>query len=70
MISDQVKEKDLQTSLLNKHLDQARQLQLIAEQRLTETKDLLIEYQEQENQPKKDVEVDCLNKQTHYCISI
>lgn len=70
MISDQVKEKNLQISLLNKHLDQAHQLQLIAEQRLTETKDLLIEYQEQENQPKKDFEVDCLNKQTHYCISI
>ncbi len=70
MISDQLKEKDLQISLLNKHLDQAQQLQLIAEQRLTETKDGLIEYQEQENQPKKDFEVDCLNKQTHYGISI
>lgn len=53
LISDQLKEKDLQISLLNKHLDQSQQLQLIAEQRLTETKNVLIEYQEQENQPKK-----------------
>ena len=31
----------------------AQQLQLIAEQRLTETNKTLIAYQEQENQPKK-----------------
>lgn len=53
LLSGQLKEKDLQISLLNKHLDQAQQLQLIAEQRLTETKDTLIEYQENENNPKK-----------------
>jgi uncharacterized protein (DUF3084 family) len=53
LLSGQLKEKDLQISLLNKHLGQAQQLQLIAEQRLTETKDTLIEYQENENNPKK-----------------
>lgn len=52
-LSDQLKEKDLQISLLNKHLDQAQQLQLIAEQRLTETKDTLIEYRENENNSKR-----------------
>ena len=52
-LSDQLKEKDLQISLLNKNLDQAQRLQLIAEQRLTETNKTLIEYQEKENQPKK-----------------
>jgi len=42
-----------QLAAVQKSLDQAQQLQLIAEQRLTETKDSLIEYQEKENQPKK-----------------
>jgi len=42
-----------QLAAVQKSLDQAQQLQLIAEQRLTETKNVLIEYQEQENQPKK-----------------
>ena len=45
-LKSQIKEKD-------KQIDHAQQLQLIAEQRLTETKDSLIEYQEKENQPKK-----------------
>lgn len=53
MIIDQLKEKDHQIELLNKNLDQAQQLQLIAEQRLTETKDTLIEYQEKENNTKR-----------------
>lgn len=53
LLSGQLKEKDLQISLLNKHLDQAQQLQLIAEQRLTETKDTLIEYRENENNSKR-----------------
>ena len=53
LLSGQLKEKDLQIGLLNKDLDQAQQLQLIAEQRLTETKDNLIEYQEKENHTKK-----------------
>lgn len=53
LLSGQLKEKDLQISLLNKHLDQSQQLQLIAEKRLTETKDTLIEYQEKESQDKK-----------------
>ena len=53
LIIDQLKEKDHQIELLNKNLDQAQQLQLIAEQRLTETKDTLIEYQEKENRTKK-----------------
>ena len=52
-LSDQLKEKDLHIILLNKNLDQAQQLQLIAEQRLTETNKTLIAYQEQESQPKK-----------------
>lgn len=45
-LKSQIKEKD-------KQIDHAQQLQLIAEQRLTETRDSLIEYQEKENQPKK-----------------
>lgn len=45
-LKSQIKEKD-------KQIDHAQQLQLIAEQRLTETKDTLIEYQENENHPKK-----------------
>ena len=42
-----------QLTAVQKSLDQAQQLQLIAEQRLTETNKTLIEYQEKENQPKK-----------------
>lgn len=53
LIIDQLKEKDHQIELLNKNLDQAQQLQLIAEQRLTETNATLIEYQEKENNTKK-----------------
>lgn len=53
MIVDQLKEKDHQIELLNKNLDQAQQLQLIAEQRLTETKDTLLDYQEKDNNTKK-----------------
>lgn len=45
-LKSQIKEKD-------KQIDHAQQLQLIAEQRLTETKDTLIEYQENEKNPKK-----------------
>lgn len=45
-LKSQIKEKD-------KQIDHAQQLQLIAEQRLTETNKTLIAYQEQENQPKK-----------------
>ena len=45
-LKTQIKEKD-------KQIDHAQQLQLIAEQRLTETNKTLIEYQEKENQPKK-----------------
>ncbi|MDI6554188.1 replication initiation protein [Leuconostoc falkenbergense] len=52
-IINQLKEKDSQIGLLNKNLDQAQQLQLIAEQRLTETKSTLIEYQKQEKNTKK-----------------
>ncbi len=53
LIINQLKEKDNQIGLLNKNLDQAQQLQLIAEQRLTETKSTLIEYQEKEKNTKK-----------------
>lgn len=53
LIINQLKEKDNQIGLLNKNLDQAQQLQLIAEQRLTETKSTLIEYQEKEKKTKK-----------------
>ena len=53
LIINQLKEKDNQIGLLNKNLDQAQQLQLIAEQRLTETKSALIEYQKKENNIKK-----------------
>lgn len=45
-LKSQIKEKD-------KQIDHAQQLQLIAEQRLTETNKTLIEYQEKENQPKR-----------------
>ena len=45
-LKSQIKEKD-------KQIDHAQQLQLIAEQRLTETNKTLIEYQEKENPPKK-----------------
>ena len=45
-LKSQIKEKD-------KQIDHAQQLQLIAEQRLTETNKTLIEYQQKENQPKK-----------------
>ena len=45
-LKSQIKEKD-------KQIDHAQQLQLIAEQRLTETNKTLIAYQEQESQPKK-----------------
>ena len=45
-LKSQIKEKD-------KQIDHAQQLQLIAEQRLTETNKTLIAYQERENQPKK-----------------
>lgn len=45
-LKSQIKEKD-------KQIDHAQQLQLIAEQRLTETNKTLIEYQERENQPKR-----------------
>jgi len=45
-LKSQIKEKD-------KQIDHAQQLQLIAEQRLTETNKTLIAYQEKENQPKK-----------------
>lgn len=45
-LKSQIKEKD-------KQIDHAQQLQLIAEQRLTETYKTLIEYQEKENQPKR-----------------
>jgi len=45
-LKSQIKEKD-------KQIDHAQQLQLIAEQRLTETTKTLIAYQEKENQPKK-----------------
>jgi len=45
-LKSQIKEKD-------KQIDHAQQLQLIAEQRLTETNKTLIEYQEKENQSKK-----------------
>ena len=45
-LKSQIKEKD-------KQIDHAQQLQLIAEQRLTETNKTLIEYQEKETQPKK-----------------
>ena len=44
-LKSQIKEKD-------KQIDHAQQLQLIAEQRLTETNKTLIAYQEKENQPK------------------
>lgn len=53
LIINQLKEKDSQIGLLNKNLDQAQQLQLIAEQRLTETKSTLIEYQKKEKNTKK-----------------
>ncbi|MFZ2965338.1 MAG: replication initiation protein [Leuconostoc falkenbergense] len=53
LIINQLKEKDNQIGLLNKNLDQAQQLQLIAEQRLTETKSTLIEFQEKEKNTKK-----------------
>lgn len=53
LIVHQLKEKDNQIGLLNKNLDQAQQLQLIAEQRLTETKSTLIEYQKKEKNTKK-----------------
>lgn len=53
LIINQLKEKDNQIGLLNKNLDQAQQLQLIAEQRLTETKSTLIEFQEKEKNAKK-----------------
>lgn len=45
-LKSQIKEKD-------KQIDHAQQLQLIAEQRLTETTKTLIAYQEKEKQPKK-----------------
>ena len=45
-LKSQIKEKD-------KQIDHAQQLQLIAEQRLTETNKTLIAYQEKENQPKR-----------------
>jgi len=45
-LKSQIKEKD-------KQIEHAQQLQLIAEQRLTETTKTLIAYQEKENQPKK-----------------
>ncbi|WP_273719507.1 replication initiation protein [Leuconostoc mesenteroides] len=45
-LKSQIKEKD-------KQIDHAQQLQLIAEQRLTETTKTLIAYQEKENQPRK-----------------
>lgn len=45
-LKSQIKEKD-------KQIDHAQQLQLIAEQRLTEINQTLIEYQEQENKTKK-----------------
>lgn len=45
-LKSQIKEKD-------KQIDHAQQLQLIAEQRLTETNKTLIAYQEKENQPEK-----------------
>lgn len=53
LIINQLKEKDSQIGLLNKNLDQAQQLQLIAEQRLIETKSTLIEYQKKEKNTKK-----------------
>lgn len=53
LIVHQLKEKDNQIGLLNKNLDQAQQLQLIAEQRLTETKSTVIEYQKKEKNTKK-----------------
>lgn len=40
-------------AICHKQIDHAQQLQLIAEQRLTETNKTLITYQEKENQPKK-----------------
>ena len=46
-LKSQIKEKD-------KQIDHAQQLQLIAEQRLTETNKTLIAYQEQENESKKE----------------
>lgn len=45
-LKSQIKEKD-------KQIEHAQQLQLIAEQRLTETNKTLIEYQEKENNAKK-----------------
>lgn len=45
-LKSQIKEKD-------KQIDHAQQLQLIAEQRLTETNKTLIAYQEKENNAKK-----------------
>ena len=45
-LKSQIKEKD-------KQIDHAQQLQLLAEQRLTETNKNLITYQEKENQQKK-----------------
>ncbi|MGZ0002602.1 replication initiation protein (plasmid) [Leuconostoc mesenteroides] len=45
-LKSQIKEKD-------KQIDHAQQLQLIAEQRLTETNKTLIAYQEKEHQQKK-----------------
>lgn len=45
-LKSQIEEKD-------KQIDHAQQLQLIAEQRLTETSSSLIAYQEKENQSKK-----------------
>lgn len=45
-LKSQIKEKD-------KQIDHAQQLQLIAEQRLTETNKTLIAYQEKENNPRK-----------------
>lgn len=52
-LENELKEKNQQLLNAQKLLERSQQLQLIAEQRLTETNKTLIEYQEKENQPKK-----------------
>ncbi|WP_257875542.1 replication initiation protein [Leuconostoc citreum] len=52
-LENELKEKNIQISNAQKLIEQSQKLQLIAEQRLTETNKILIEYQEKEKNPKK-----------------
>ena len=52
-LENELKEKNQQLLNAQKLLERSQQLQLIAEQRLTETNKTLIEYQEKENNAKK-----------------